>query len=81
MKMTEETSSWVVYLMTIHGKPSTIKAVCEQSEWDTMELARPGYHQLIKANITNEGEAEKLARGAPPEKNPRSRRLWVPPPR
>jgi hypothetical protein len=39
--------SWVVYLMTIHGKPSGMSAVCPKSEWDAMELARPGYHVLV----------------------------------
>jgi hypothetical protein len=28
-----------------------------------MELARPGYHTLIRSGIQYEGEAEKLARG------------------
>ena len=27
-----------------------------------MELAQPGHHTLIRAGITNEGEAEQLAR-------------------
>jgi hypothetical protein len=42
---------------------------CAQSEWDEMERAQPGHHKLIQAVITNEGEAERLARGtagAPP---------------
>ena len=64
MKKTEESVSWVVYRMTIYGKPSQ-NAVCEQNEWDAMELAQPGHHTLIRAGITNEGEAERLARSAP----------------
>jgi hypothetical protein len=28
-----------------------------------MERAKPGHHKLIQAGITNEGEAERLARG------------------
>jgi hypothetical protein len=55
--------SWVVYLMNIHGKPSSMNAVCPQSEWDAMELARPGYHTLVRGSIRSEAEAEKLARG------------------
>jgi hypothetical protein len=55
--------SWVVYIMTIHGKPSGMNAVCPKSEWDAMELARPGYHVLVQGGIRNEAEAEKLARG------------------
>lgn len=63
--------SWVVYRMTLHKNPDGIIAVCEQSEWDEMELNRPGYHRLIRGGILIEGEAEKLAReeaGGPPAK-------------
>jgi hypothetical protein len=55
--------SWVVCQMTIHGKESGMNAVCEQSEWDEMERAKPGHHKLIQAGITKESEAERLARG------------------
>jgi hypothetical protein len=48
--------------MTIHGKPTGMSAVCEQREWDAMERAQPGHHTLIVAGLTNEGEAERLAR-------------------
>jgi hypothetical protein len=63
MRKKEKIASWVVYLMTIHGKPSGINAVCEQSEWDAMERDQPGHHTLVRSGITNEGEAERLARG------------------
>jgi hypothetical protein len=63
MRTTEKVESWVVYLMTVHGKLPGMNAVCEQSEWESMELAKPGYHTLIKDGITSEGEAERLARG------------------
>jgi hypothetical protein len=62
MNPAESCVAWVVYRMTIHGKPSETNAVCEQREWDVMELSRPGYHTLVKAGIPNEGEAERLAR-------------------
>ncbi len=62
MPSTSKPESWVVYKMTLHGKQVGINAVCEQAEWDAMELARPGYHQLIQAGIANENEAERLAR-------------------
>jgi len=62
MNETEKAVSWVVYRMTLRGKPVGVHAVCEQSEWDALELSRPGYHTLLKAGITNEGEAERLAR-------------------
>jgi hypothetical protein len=37
--------------------------VCEQPEWDAIELAQPGYHTLLYSGIKTEQEAEKLARG------------------
>ena len=63
MRRTQEALAWVVYRMTIHGKPQQVSAVCEQAEWDEMEASRPGYHTLVRAGIANEIEAEKLARG------------------
>ena len=64
MRKSEENLLWVVYRMTIHGKLSGMNAVCEQGEWETMERVQPGRHTLILAGITNEGEAERLARSA-----------------
>jgi hypothetical protein len=63
MQALEKIETWVVYLKTVHGKSSGMNAVCEQAEWDVMERAKPGYHQLIQDGITSEAEAEKLARG------------------
>ena len=63
MRKTGESVLWVVYKMTLYKNPQGMNAVCEQSEWDAMELARPGYHTLIRAGITSEAEAEMLARG------------------
>lgn len=72
--MSDKTVTWVVYLMT-NRKQELIKAVCEQSEWDAMELARPGYHQLIQGGFTNEAEAELIARGDSGASKPRSSKL------
>jgi hypothetical protein len=72
--MNETTVSWVVYLMTTHKKPSGMKAVCEQSEWDAMELARPGYHVLVRGGIASEVEAETLARDKPTDVAPSAMR-------
>ena len=74
MRKTREPASWVVYLMTLHGKAGGMNAVCEQGEWDAMELARPGYHTLIRGGIGNEGEAERLARGTSGDPVPRGAR-------
>src|SRR4051812_17709111 len=62
-RMQEEPTLWVVYLMTINSRTEPLRAICEQSEWDRMEQARPGYHPLIQAGIRSEREAELLARG------------------
>jgi hypothetical protein len=62
MKKKAQVVSWVVYQMTLHGKQDWGKAVCEQVEWDAMELAQPGYHTLVRAGIPSEAEAERLAR-------------------
>jgi hypothetical protein len=62
MEATEQIGPWVVYRMTLHGKPA-MNAMCSQREWDAMEAAKPGYHTLIQGAIASENEAEKLARG------------------
>jgi hypothetical protein len=63
---------WVVYQMPMKGSPEGIRGICEQWEWDAMELARPGVNTLIQAGIANEGEAERLARGSSGETRPRN---------
>jgi hypothetical protein len=56
--------TWVVYKKNLSG-PRGANAVCEQAEWDEMEGRQPGHHRLIRAGITNEPEAERLARESP----------------
>ena len=63
MRKSEEAVAWVVYKMPVHGRAELMCAVCEQHEWDAMELAQPGHYKLVRAGITNEAEAERLARG------------------
>lgn len=65
LAMPEKPVTWVVYLMTIRKNSHGMRAVCEQSEWDALERARPGYHHLIRAGIETEVEAELLARCEP----------------
>lgn len=69
--MSDKTATWVVYLMTIRNHEG-MKAVCEQSEWEAMEQARPGYHQFIQGGFASEAEAEILARGESGAPKPRS---------
>jgi hypothetical protein len=66
----DKTEKWVVYRMTINKKGTGMNAVCEESEWEAIELGRPGYHSLIQAGIASEGEAERLARNTPVDRNP-----------
>jgi hypothetical protein len=66
--------AWVVYKMNLAG-PGGPNAVCEQAEWDALELANPGRRTLIKAGITNEPEAERLARESPGGTAPGAARL------
>lgn len=76
MRKAEEATAWAVYRVTHLGKgPITDGqlAVCEQEEWDAMELAYPGRHTLVQGHMSNEGEAEKLARGTSGEANLRLR--------
>jgi hypothetical protein len=62
MRHTAPAGPWAVYRMTVHNKPS-VNAMCLQSEWDAMELAKPGFHTLIRGGIASDSEAGKLARG------------------
>jgi hypothetical protein len=61
--MTGRDLLWVVYKPIVRGTPDGINAVCELTEWEALQLAKPGQQQLIRAGIANEGEAERLARG------------------
>jgi hypothetical protein len=66
-----EAVSWVVYLMAVKNNTAGMNAVCEQGEWDAMELARPGQHTLVRSGIASEAEAERLARGTSGDSKPR----------
>ena len=63
MRKSAQAGPWAVYQMTVQGKPGP-KVVCFQQEWDAVEEGDPSLHRLIKGGISNEGEAEQLARGA-----------------
>lgn len=63
MRPIEECHAYVVYRMTLSKGAVGGNVVCEQREWDALELARPGFHTLVRSGIATEQEAEKLARG------------------
>lgn len=78
MKSAQQDGRWVVYHAPVYGHAAGVNAVCPQVEWDEMDLARPGYYTLIRADIPSESEAERLARGTsgdsparPARKSPR----------
>jgi hypothetical protein len=66
MRPTETAGTWVVYRKPVRGRDGGLVALCSQREWDDMDRAQPGHFTLIRAGITNEGEAERLARSTPP---------------
>jgi hypothetical protein len=63
MRKAEVAVAWVVYAVNGAGGAAGPRGVCEQAEWDAMERDSPGSRTLVRAGITNEGEAERLARG------------------
>jgi hypothetical protein len=71
MRQREICRAWVVYRMTLSKDVVGGNVVCEQREWDAIELARPGLHLLIRDGIGTEQEAEKLARGTAGDTRPR----------
>ena len=60
--MNDAKGLWVVYLKLLHGKQTPMTVVCEQCEWDAMELAHPGQYTLVMSGIASEGEADRIAR-------------------
>jgi hypothetical protein len=63
MPMSDEAVLWAVYRVNIEGKAAGVNVVCEQGEWDQLELAHPGRYTLVRSGIPSEAEAERLARG------------------
>ena len=73
------TATWVVYSVPAKDSPEGVRAVCREGEWAAMDAARPGHFTLIRAGITHEGEAERLARGTSGEARPRQARAIAAP--
>lgn len=61
--MKKDTGTWVVYLMTLRNRADKMLAVCEQNEWDAMELNCPGFHQLVREGISCNVAADLIVRG------------------
>jgi len=78
MRKTEKCVSWAVYRKILHGKTTGMNVVCEQGEWEALELSQPGHYTLVRAGITNEGEAERLARSSSMDGSDKAADLKVP---
>jgi hypothetical protein len=76
MRKSAQAGPWAVYEMTLQGQPGP-KVVCFQHEWEAIEKATPGIHRLIKDEILNEGEAERLARGTSGDDRVRARKKLI----
>lgn len=55
---------WVVY-KSRHAGEHGPNAVCDQAEWDAMELADPEAQTLLRSGVATEAQAEALARELP----------------
>ena len=62
MRESPKVQKWVVY-ETVTGPQAGMKSVCTADEWNVVEARDPSKNRIIKADITDENEAEKLARG------------------
>lgn len=64
MRNPRPVEAWVVYQAAVSKKGESVHVVCEQREWDAMQLLDPGQHQLVMAGIRTEAEADRQARDA-----------------
>jgi hypothetical protein len=60
MRQSTEAVAWVVYQVISTRDAGT--RICEQGEWEQMKHLAPTHYTLIRSGITNEAEAESLAR-------------------
>jgi hypothetical protein len=71
MRSASEAKSWAVYQIAPRGNEPVTNAMCDQRDWEQIEKSSNGRCTLIRGNITNEGEAERLARGTSGDTKPR----------
>jgi hypothetical protein len=57
--------SWVVYQVSLGRDVSRMNIVCEQGEWEAMELALLGDRTLVRAGMPTVGEARRFAKAVP----------------
>ena len=54
--------SWVIYESLMHVRGRRLVLVCPQTEWEEMLPAIRANYTLLREGISNEGDAERLAR-------------------
>lgn len=62
MRELPRVEKWAVY-ETLTGPTAGRRTVCSAGEWKSIQAIEPGKHKVIREGITDESEAEKLARG------------------
>ncbi len=62
MRERPKPQKWVVY-ETATGPKTGMRSVCTAEEWKAVESRDPLAHRIVRDDITDETEAEKLARG------------------
>lgn len=73
MRESAKIEKWVVY-ETVNGPNAGRKSVCTAGEWSLLESSKPGDNRLVMEGITNENDAEKMARGTSGDKKPREQK-------
>ena len=62
MRERPKQQTWVVY-ETIAGPQIGMRSVCSADDWKVVEARDPARNRIVRADIADENEAEKLARG------------------
>lgn len=62
MRESPKVQKWVVY-ETVTGPHTGMMSVCTEDDWRVIESRDSSKNRIIKAEIVDENEAEKLARG------------------
>jgi hypothetical protein len=78
MRISTETQAWAVYRIAAKGTEVATNALCDQRDWSEIEKQGAGRFTLIRGFITNEGEAERLARGTSGDTKPKPPKWQLP---
>lgn len=78
MRYVSVATSWTVYEIAAKGKDPATRGMCDHSDWLEIEKTGAGRFTLLRDGITNEGEAERLARGTFGDTKPRTPKNYSP---